>query len=82
MCVDKTPDELGSFSDLVTESENIKQDWQMVLIACISGKNGIAPSSDEATKSLKMMVQTVETGGNLSNFLAFDRNGNPIRFNS
>ncbi len=81
MCVDKTPDELGSFSDLVTESENIKQDWQIVLIACLSGKNGIAPSSDEATKSLKMMVQTVETGGNLSNFLAFDRNGSPIRFN-
>lgn len=80
MCVDKTLNELGSFSDLVTESEGMKQDWQIVLVACISGKNGIVPSSDEATQSLKLMVQTVENGGDLSNFLAFDRNGDPIQF--
>lgn len=80
MCVDKTPNELSSFSDLVTESESMKQDWQIVLIACLSGRNGIVPSSDEATQSLKRMVQTVESGGSLSNFLAFDRNGNSIRF--
>lgn len=80
MCVDKTLDELGSFADLVAESESMKQNWQIVLIACLSGRNGIVPTSEDATKSLKMMVQTVETGGNLSNFLAFDKKGDPIQF--
>ena len=80
MCVDKTLDELGSFADLVTESEDMEQNWQIVLIACLSGRNGIIPTSDEATKPLKMMVQTVEQGGNLSNFLAFDKKGDPIVF--
>ncbi len=73
-------DELGSFTDLVTESESIEKNWQIVLVACLSGKNGILPTSDEATKPLEMMVQTVEKGGNLSNFLAFDKNGDPIQF--
>ncbi|MBL4575445.1 MAG: hypothetical protein JKY51_05000, partial [Opitutaceae bacterium] len=80
MCVDKNLNELGSFADLVTESESMRQEWQIVLIACLSGKNGIVPSSEEATQSLKRMVQTVESGGSLSNFLAFDKNGAPIQF--
>ena len=40
MCVDKTLAEPGSFSDLVEESKNIKEEWQMVLVASLSGKNG------------------------------------------
>lgn len=80
MCVDKTLDELGSFADLVTESESIEQNWQIVLVACLSGRNGIVPTSDEATRLLEMMVQTVEKGGNISNFLAFDKSGAPIQF--
>lgn len=80
MCVDKALEELGSFEDLVKESERIEKNWQIVLIACLSGKNGNVPSSDEATKSLEMMVGAVERGGDLSSFLAFDRNGDPIQF--
>lgn len=80
MCVDKALDELGSFADLVTESESMGQEWQIVLVACLSGKNGVMPTSDEATQPLKMMVKTVENGGDLSNFLAFDKNGDPIQF--
>ena len=59
MCVDKTLDELGSFSDLVDESRQMEQDWQIVLVAALSGKNGVAPNSSEAEQPLKMMVQTV-----------------------
>ena len=80
MCVDKTLDELGSFADLVTESESIEQNWQIVLVASLSGRGGIVPTSDEATQPLKMMVQTVEQGGSLSNFMAFDKKGDPIQF--
>lgn len=80
MCTDKALDELGSFSDLVMESKSMEQDWQIVLIACIAGNKGAVPSSKDATQPLKRMVQTVEMGGDLSHFLAFDRNGDPIQF--
>ena len=80
MSVDKTQDELGSFADLVAESERTKQDWQIVLLAALSGRNGVAPSSDEAEQPLKKMMQAVETGGDLSQFMAFDRAGTPVQF--
>ena len=80
MCVDKTLDELGSFEDLVAESKHTGQAWQIVLIAALSGKNGRLPSSDDAEKSLKMMVHSVESGGDLSRFMAFDNEGHPLEF--
>lgn len=81
MCVDKTLDELGSFSDLAAEAERMEQDWQMVLIACLSGRNGVAPDSDEAEQPLKMMMYAVQDGGDLSKYLAFDREGTLVHFN-
>ena len=80
MCVDKGLDELTNFADLVTESEQMEQDWSMVLIACLSGKNGVPPSSDEAEQPLKMIVQAVKNGGDLSKYLAFDRQGDLLHF--
>jgi len=80
MCVDKTLDELGTFDDLVNESKRTKQDWQVVLIAALSGKHGQAPSSADAEKPLKMMVSSVESGGDLSKFMAFDKTGSPLQF--
>jgi hypothetical protein len=80
MSVDKALDELGSFADLVTESERTKQDWQIVLVAALSGRNGVPPSSNEAEQPLKMMMQAVETGGDLSRYMAFDRAGTPVQF--
>ena len=79
MCVDKTLDELGSFLDLVEESKQMEQDWQIVLVAGLSGRNGILPDSSEADQPLKVMVQTVEMGGDLSKYAAFDRKGTSIQ---
>ena len=77
MCVDKVLDDLGTFADLVAESEMMEQDWQIVLVASLSGRNGVAPDSGEAEQSLKMMVETVQNGGDLSKYMAFDRDGTP-----
>ena len=76
MCVDKTLDELSTFSNLVAEAERIEKDWQIVL----AGRSGVAPSSDDAEEPLKMMLHTVETGGDLSKYMAFDREGVPVQF--
>lgn len=80
MCVDKTPEELDGFAELVKESIEMEQDWQIVLVASLSGKNGVVPDVVEAERSLNMMVETVQHGGDLSKFMAFDRSGEPVRF--
>ncbi len=80
MCVDKALEELGSFADLVEESKKMEQEWKIVLVAALSGRNGIAPTAKDADQPLKTMVQTIEHGGDLAAYLAFDRNGDHIRF--
>ena len=80
MCTDKVLGDLSTFADLVAESKKTEQDWQIVLVASLSGRNGIAPNSEEAEKPLRMMMETVQTGGNLSKYMAFDREGTPIQF--
>ena len=80
MCVDKDLDELSDFADLALEAEAMGQDWQIVLVACLDGRNGVAPSAEDALEPLKMMVQTVESGGDLSRYMAFDRDGVPMQF--
>jgi hypothetical protein len=51
-----------------------------VIVAAMSGRAGIMPNSDEAKQPLEMMVQTVEQGGDLSRFMAFDKSGDPVQF--
>ncbi|MFZ1891856.1 MAG: ribonucleotide reductase subunit alpha [Formosimonas sp.] len=80
MCVDKTVGELGSFADLVAESKHMEKDWQIVLVASLSGKNGVPPSSADATQPLTKMVKEVESGAKLSNYMAFDKTGAPVQF--
>ena len=80
MCVDKDLQELTNFADLVIESKQMEQDWSMVLIACLAGKNGARPTPAEAEPVLKMMVQSVQSGGDLSKYLAFDRQGELLHF--
>lgn len=81
MCVDKALEELGSFSDLAKESDKMEQDWHIVLVAALSGRNGVVPDPQEAERSLEVMVKTVESGGDLSRFMAFERSGEPVQFN-
>ncbi|NMM29121.1 MAG: ribonucleotide reductase subunit alpha [Glaciimonas sp.] len=80
VCVDKTLDALSNFATLVQESEQTGQHWDVVLVACLAGKNGIMPSASEADQGLKKMVGAVQTGAKLSQFIAFDRAGDPLQF--
>jgi len=75
MCVDKPLDELSDFDALVKESESMGQDWHIVLVAALSGDNGLMPTAVEADAPLKQMVQMVQNGGDLSKYMAFDRQG-------
>jgi len=80
MCVDKNLTELTNFDDLIEESKQMQQDWSIVLIACLSGKNGLFPTAEESEEPLKLMVQAIQNGGNLSKYLAFDKQGDLLQF--
>jgi len=78
MCVDKLPEELGEFSDLVEESRQMSAGWDIVFIGAMSGVPGIAPSSDEAEQPLMLMVEAIKNG-HIGNLLAFNQSGELVQ---
>lgn len=79
VCTDKALDELGDFASLVEESRKTEQDWKIVFVACLGGRGGVMPSTEEAQEPLKKMVEAINNGA-VSNYLAYDRDGNQVRF--
>lgn len=79
MYVDKTLDELSNFSDMVAESQKMGEQWKIVFIAALSGRNGVLPSSSETQTTLDMMVKSIQQGI-VSKFLAYDTNGQSVNF--
>ena len=80
MSVDKTPEELGTFAALVEESLQFGHDWAIVFVASLSGRDGRAPTSEEADRSLQRMIESIKTGL-FGSFIPFDRQGQPMLFN-
>lgn len=78
MYVDKTLDELSNFAALVQESQQMGKHWHIVFAAALAGQGGLLPSSAEVEATLNMMVKSVQQGV-ISNFLAYDRDGNQMR---
>lgn len=80
MQVDKDLDALSSFDQLAAEAREMGEDWHMVLVAAMSGSNGQAPSAEQSGEALDAIIKTIHAGGDLSHYLAFDRQGDPIQF--
>lgn len=80
MFVDKTPDEIDSFADLVTESLQFGAKWAMVFAASLSGRNGKAPTSEEAEAPMQSMVESIKAG-QLGTFIPFDPQGQTVMLN-
>lgn len=78
MVVDKLPEELSTFSELVSEADGINKSWDFVFIASLSGNKKMPPSSEEAQPYLDQMTSDVETGKNINRYVVFDREENPI----
>lgn len=77
ICVDKTPEEVSRFEQLVEESRETGQDWDMVFVAAMSGRGGVVPSSDEARQPMTMMVESIRMG-HLGNYLPLNSQGQAI----
>ena len=82
MSLDRRLDELSDFSSIKTEADGLSQDWDKMLVACMSGDNGRMPTAEQAEEPLKRMIAEVETGGDLSRYICFDRQGVPLQFES
>jgi hypothetical protein len=79
MSVDKDPEDLAAFADLVQESSRFAADWSMVFVAGLAGRDGCKPTAEEADQSLQRMIELVKAGS-FGSFIPFDRQGRPVLF--
>ncbi len=79
LCVDKAPQDIASFAALAAESANTGLAWDLVFVASLDGRAGIAPSSDEAAQPLRFMVNAINNG-QVAQSATFDREGAVLQF--
>ena len=77
MCVDKSPDELASFSALKQESRQFECPWQVLFASSLSGSAQAAPTSKATETALQTMVESIKQG-RLANMIAFDTQGQAL----
>ncbi|UXI70499.1 ribonucleotide reductase subunit alpha [Tahibacter amnicola] len=78
LCVDKRPEEIGSFESLREESERTGINWDIVFVAALAGRGGYPPNADEAVQPLRMMVEQIK-GGRIGQFVAVSRGGDLLQ---
>jgi hypothetical protein len=78
MCVDKAPDELNSFADLVAEAAQFGKPWGIVFAAAMSGRAGAAPTSADADQPLELMIAAIQ-GGRFDGYIPFDPQGQAVQ---
>ncbi|RFA30516.1 hypothetical protein CAI21_05570 [Alkalilimnicola ehrlichii] len=66
------------FPDLVEEADRQRRDWDFVLIAAVSKRDGGLPSSQEAHQHLQERAEQALASGDFSRFLVFDRQEQPL----
>lgn len=80
MYVDKAREDLTTFEDLVTESQQMSDNWQVVVVAIIGGLYGQPPSPDQVDDAFNNLIGKLKAGSDISQLMAFDRNGEPLQF--
>lgn len=77
-CVDKTLEELSTFTAFAEEAGHLVPDWVIVFAASLAGRMGTAPSAAEADAPLRRMVESIRAG-DIDSLLPFNRQGEPVR---
>ncbi len=78
MCVDRSPQEVHSFTELCREATQFDQPWRMVFAAALSGTAGCPPSEPAIAMALQRMVDDVKEG-RLGAYIPFDTHGEPVQ---
>lgn len=77
VCVDKTPEEVGSFENLNAQAIKMGKEWDVAFMSTMPGKNGMAPAPEDAEQPLYDMIHAIQNG-QVQNFLAMDKAGKLI----
>jgi len=78
VCVDKQPGEIDGFAGLLDESGRTGVAWDILFVASLPGRAGLAPNADEAVQPLRMMVEAIKDG-RIGEFVAVTRDGKLVR---
>ena len=78
MYVDKKPEEVRSFDELVEESRHTGQHWDMMFVGCLSGQGGRGLDDNTVQKALETMIMSIQ-GGIVAHLLAYRPNGEQVR---
>ena len=78
LCVDKAPDELGSFEALAHEATQLHPAWTLVFAAALGGTLRRPPNSADAEAPLQRMVDAIKAGRH-DGVIPFDRSGQAVR---
>ncbi|SDS24270.1 hypothetical protein SAMN05216421_1165 [Halopseudomonas xinjiangensis] len=78
LCVDKSTEEAADFQTLIEESAHTGMSWDVAFVSAMSGRGGVAPSSDETEQPLRMMTEQIQAAI-VGQFLAVDRRGNLLQ---
>ncbi|HEY6896420.1 MAG TPA: ribonucleotide reductase subunit alpha [Rhodocyclaceae bacterium] len=79
MFVDKPAEVLNNLAELVAESKHTGQDWEVVFVGGLSGRDGRHPDDLEIEKTFETMVKCVQ-GGIVEHLLAFRKDGTQVTF--
>ena len=74
ICVDKLPGEVMHFHELVAESKQTGQEWDIAFIGAMAGRDGFPPMSEDAEQPLTIMMNKINAGI-IAEFLTFNKNG-------
>ncbi|HSM11646.1 MAG TPA: ribonucleotide reductase subunit alpha [Lysobacter sp.] len=78
VCVDKLPGEIDSFAALLDESRQTGVAWDILFVASLPGRAGLAPNCDEAVQPMRMMVEAIKDG-RIEGYIAVTRDGMLVR---
>lgn len=79
ICTDKVLTKHLTFAKLVEEADSVNPGWDMFLVSSLGSRSPTPPSEADADLHLQKMVSTVQLGGDLSNYLVFDRKENIVK---
>lgn len=79
MCIDKLASERAGFASLAEESRQTEMDWDIVFVACMATRSGIAPNKEETEQPFKTMINSIQSGS-VGSYLAFNRDGELVQF--
>lgn len=78
-CMDKRPDELASFNQLVEEASQFGPNpWGIMFAAALSGSMNRVPSSEDAEEPLQRMVEAIKRGEH-GGYIPFDTQGHTVQ---